>query len=153
MPNTIPARDQIDPKYAWNAESVFASVKAWEDEVKKILTDISSVTTYKSRLNESPAVLLEALDSIEDLKRRAEVTYMYAGFSYAVDTTNQQAAGMRGKAQDMYGKILAAISFLNPGIISMGKSKLDEWAQQEPKLALYSQYLVMMKIFQKDKFQ
>jgi len=140
MRNTIPARDQIDPKYTWNTESVFASVKEWEDEVQKIIIDISSVTTYKGRLNENPAILLEALDAIEDLKRRAEVTYMYAGFSYAVDTTNQQAAGMREKAQSMYGKILAAISFLNPEVINMGKSKLDEWVQQEPKLAVYAQY-------------
>jgi len=140
MRNTIPARDQIDPKYTWNAESVFASVKEWEDEVQKIITDISPVTIYKGRLNENPAILLEALDAIEDLKHRAEVTYMYAGFSYAVDTTNQQAAGMREKAQSMYGKILAAISFLNPEVIGMGKSKLDEWVQQEPKLAVYAQY-------------
>ena len=140
MRNTIPARDQIDSKYTWNAESVFASVKEWEDEVQKIITDISSVTIYKGRLNENPAILLEALYAIEDLKRRAEVTYMYAGFSYAVDTTNQQAGGMREKAQSMYGKILAAISFLNPEVIGMGKSKLDEWVQQEPKLAVYAQY-------------
>ena len=140
MPNTIPARDQIDPKYTWNAKSVFDSVKDWEDEVQKIIADLSSVTTYKGRLKDNPATLLEALDAIEEIKRRAAVAYMYAGFSYAVDTTNQQAGGMRAKAQGMYGKILAAISFLNPEVLSIGKPKLEEWMEQESKLAVYAHY-------------
>lgn len=140
MSKTIPARNQVDPKYTWNAESVFPSIQGWEDEVQKILADISSVTAFKGRLKEGPATLLDTLRTIEKLRHRAETAFMYAGFSYAVDTTNQQAAGMRGKAQGMYGQILAAISFLNPEVLEIGKSKLEEWTQQEPKLATYSQY-------------
>ena len=57
--------------------------------------------------------------------------FMYAGFSYAVDTTNQHAAGMRGKAQGMYGQVLSAISFLQPEILAIGRERLDEWMSQE----------------------
>jgi len=137
---TTPARDQVDPKYTWNAESVFPSIKDWEAEVQKIIADIPSVTAFKGKLKESPATLLSALNAMDELKNRAETAYMYAGFSYAVDTTDQQAAGMRGKAQGMYGQILAAISFLNPEILEIGKSQLDEWMKQEPKLAAYAHY-------------
>jgi oligoendopeptidase F len=140
VPDTLPARNQIDPKFTWNAESVFPSIKDWEDEVQKILADIPSVTAFKGRLKEGPATLLDALHAIEGIKLRAEKAYMYASFSYSVDTTNQQAAGMRGKAQGMYGQILAAISFLSPETLAIGKSKLDEWMQQEPELAIYAQY-------------
>jgi len=137
---TIPARDKIDPSYTWNAESVFQSVKDWENEVQKIITDILSVTAFKGKLKESAETLFTALNAIDELKNRAETAFMYAGFSYAVDTTNQQAAGMRGKAQGMYGQVLAAISFLNPEILEIGKSQLDEWMGQEPKLASYAHY-------------
>ena len=140
MPTTIPTRDQVDPKYTWNAESVFPSVKDWEDEIQKIIADIPSVTAFKGKLKEGPGTLLSALSAIEELKDRAETAYMYAGFSYAVDTTNQKAAGMRSKAQGMYGQILAAVSFLNPEVLNIGKAKLDEWMQQKPELAVYSQY-------------
>ena len=140
MPTTIPTRDQVDPKYTWNAESVFPSVKDWEDEIQKIIADIPSVTAFKGKLKEGPGTLLSALSAIEGLKDRAETAYMYAGFSYAVDTTNQKAAGMRSKAQGMYGQILAAVSFLNPEVLDIGKAKLDEWTQQESELAVYSHY-------------
>jgi len=140
VPESIPARDQIDPKYTWNAESVFPSVNAWEDEIQKIVADIPSVTVFKGKLDENSSTLLAALTAIDQLKQRAETAYMYAGFSHAVDTTNQQAAGMRSKAQSMYGQILAAISFLNPEVLDLGKSKLNEWIEQESKLAGYAHY-------------
>jgi len=140
VPESIPARDQIDPKYTWNAESVFPSVNAWEDEIQKIVADIPSVTVFKGKLDENSSTLLAALTAIDQLKQRAETAYMYAGFSHAVDTTNQQAAGMRSKAQSMYGQILAAISFLNPEVLDLGKSKLNEWIVQESKLAGYAHY-------------
>jgi oligoendopeptidase F len=140
LPKTIPARDQVDLKYTWNAESVYPSVKDWEDEIQKIIAGIPTATAFKGKLKESPTVLLSALSAIEELKNRAETAYMYAGFSYAVDATNQQAVGMRSKAQGMYGKILAAVSFLNPEVLYIGKSKLEEWTQLEPKLAVYSHY-------------
>src|SRR5687768_10602895 len=103
MPNTVPPRNKIDRKTTWNAESVFPSVEAWEKEVNQILEDISIVKKYQGRLADDPAVLIEALEAAYKLISRAQTTFMYAGFSYAVDTTNQQAAGMRSKAQDMYG--------------------------------------------------
>ena len=46
MPKTIPARDQVDSKYTWNAESVFASTADWENEVQKILADIPVHSGY-----------------------------------------------------------------------------------------------------------
>ena len=81
--------------------------------------------------------MLEALKAAHDLISRAQIAFMYAGFSYAVDTTNQQAAGMRGKGQGMFGQVLSAVSFLQPEILGIGKDKLEEWMQQEPKLAIY----------------
>ena len=140
MPKTIPARDQVDSKYTWNAESVFASTADWENEVQKILADIENVTAFKGRLKESPRTLLTALEAADELMRRAAVAYMYAGFSFAVDTTNQKSAGMSSQGQSMDGKVRAALSFIQPEILEIGESELDQWMQQEPKLAVYAHY-------------
>jgi len=65
---------------------------------------------------------------------------MYAGFSYAVDTTDQHAAGMRGKAQGMYGEVLSAVSFLQPEILTIGREKFEAWMKESGKLATYQHY-------------
>jgi oligoendopeptidase F len=137
MANTVPLRSKLDKKFTWNAESVFPAIEAWEKEINQILEDISTVKAYQGRLAEDPSVLLDALTAYDKLVSRAQIALMYAGFSYAVDTTNQQAAGMNSKAQAMYGQVASGVSFLQPEILQIGKAKLDEWIERNEKLELY----------------
>ena len=140
MANKVLPRNKIDKKYTWNAESVFPSIKAWEKEAVKVIEDIAKVKQYQGRLSESSDILLEALRVSEELIMRAYKLYMYASFSYAVETTNQQAGGLLGKAQGIYyGQVASAVAYLQPEILAIGKDKLEEWMSQPSgeKLAVY----------------
>ena len=137
MASKVLPRNKIDNKFKWNTESVFPSDEAWEKEVEKIIQDVDKVKRYQGTLSQGPSVLLDTLNVVEDLLARAQIAFMYAGFSYNVDTTNQKAAGMFGKAQGMFGQVSSAVSFLNPEILAIGKEKLDQWMNESSKLASY----------------
>ena len=142
MLKKVPVRSKVDRKFTWNAESVFKSDKAWEKEVKQILLEIPKLKAYEGCLTQSPAILLEALTAANDLLLRAQTALMYAGFAYSVDTTNQQAAGQRGQAYDMNAKVLSAVAFLQPEILSIGLETLEQW-MREPAgkpLSIYRHY-------------
>jgi oligoendopeptidase F len=132
MATSIPPRSKVNKKYTWNSESVFKSTKEWEKEVQNILNDLPNIKKYEGRLGEGPETLVQALDSVEDLMKRLMHVLMYAGFSYNVDTTNQSAAAMFGKAQGVYGQVAGTIAFINPELLQIGKAKLDEWMSQNP---------------------
>lgn len=140
MANKVLPRNKMDKKFTWNAESVFPAVEVWEKELKQIIEDTAKVKQYQGRLTESPSVLLDVLNELVALVSRAQTSFVYAGFSYAVDTTDQQAAGMRSKAQDMFGQVSSAISFIQPEILQIGKSKLDQWVSESAKLEVYKHY-------------
>jgi len=137
MPTKVPLRGKLDKKYTWNAESVFPSDAAWENEMNQILEDILTVKQFQGRLVEDPNVLREALKAVNELISCVQKAFMYAGFSYAVDTTNQHAAGMRSKAQGVYGQVLSAIAFMQPEILALGRDRLEEWMNQSEELAMY----------------
>ena len=141
MPKAIPPRSKVNPKYTWNAESVFSSDAAWEKEVDKIIADIPQVKNFQGRLGESAAVLLEAFKAYESLTARMSVANMYASFSNAVDTTDQKAAGMRDRAGGMFGQVASAVSFFQPELLEVGKARLDEFIQQDEKLSTYRHYI------------
>ncbi|HNS60715.1 MAG TPA: oligoendopeptidase F [Anaerolineales bacterium] len=138
MANTIPLRSKINKKFTWNAESVFKSAKEWEAEVSAILAELPNVKKFEGRLSESADVLLEGMRAVEALANRTYKIFMYAGFSYSVDTTNQKSAALFGKAQGVAGQVSGALSFVNPELIAMGKTKLDEWMKGNDKLAVYA---------------
>jgi oligoendopeptidase F len=137
---TIPLRSEIDPKYKWNAESVFATPEAWDAEVQAILAAVPEVRKFQGNLTD-PATLAEAFKAVEDLTARTMRVFVYANFSAAVDTTDQQAAGMVGKAQGMMGQAAAATAFMEPELIALGEETLRRWVADEPRLAIYNHYV------------
>jgi oligoendopeptidase F len=139
MANTIPPRNKIEKKYTWNAESVFKSQKEWEAEVKNILNEIPSIKKYEGKLSQDEETLIDALKATEALMKRVMQVFMYAAFSYSVDTTNQKSAAMYSKAQGMYGQVAGAVSFINPELLQIGKPKLEEWMQRNGILEVYRQ--------------
>ena len=140
MSKTVPARSKIDQKYTWNAESVFPSSEAWEQEIKQIIEDIPVIKKYQGRLAESPSVLIEALEAVFQLISHVQKVFMYARFSAAVDSTNQHAVGMRDKAQGVFGQVISAVAFMQPELLEIGKDKLGEWMSQSEKLAVYRHF-------------
>ena len=117
----IPPRNKVPKRNTWNAESVFATEAAWAGELESVLADLARVRTYRGKLGDGASGLLEALNARDELSVRAQRVYMYASFMHAVDTTNQKAAGMQGRATSMEGQVAAALSFFAPELISVGQ--------------------------------
>lgn len=138
---SLPTRSEVDPKYTWNAESLFANPEAWDAELAAILADVPSVKTFQGRLHEGPDVLADALTAVENLMVRGYRIYVYAGFSYAVDTTDQSAAAMQAKAQGMFGQVAAATSFITPEVITLGEETVMGWVKSAPRLTKYEHYV------------
>jgi oligoendopeptidase F len=140
MAKTVPHRSAIQKKYRWNAERLFASPKAWDTELKAILDAIPNVESLKDTLGAAPAALADGLSLVEDLAARAYRILVYAGFSFSVDTTDQKAAAMNDRAQGAFARVSAAVSFVDPKLISIGSRTLDTWVAREPRLARYRHY-------------
>ena len=137
MANKVLPRNKMNKRYTWNAESVYSSNKAWEKEVKLIIADLPTIKKFQGKLKDSPAVLLRAMKAYEALISRAQTAAMYAVILYSVDTTNQQSAGMRSKAMGMYGQVASAVSFVQPEILAIGKSKINKWIRENKNLKMY----------------
>lgn len=138
--NKIPARMDVAIEHTWNAESVFPSTAAWEAEIKVIQAKLHAFNEFQGHLQDSPTTLADILLARDELTRRAEVAMMYAYISYAVDTTDQVAVEVNGKAQGMFAQVRAKVSFVEPEVLEIGQETIQEWTQSEPRLEIYRQY-------------
>ncbi len=138
---TIPPHSDIDPKYTWNAPSVFPSAEAWDAEYASVAQDLAGLKAYQGHLAEGPGVLAEAVAAVEKLMQRVYKLYTYAGMAYAVNTVDQAAAKRNGRAQGLFGQVLAAMSFLDPELLALGAETLQRWIATEPRLAYIGHYV------------
>jgi len=141
MPDkTTPTRQEIAPAHTWNAESVFPNQEAWEAELEAIQAELPGFARLKGKLKEGSEALAEVLQARDELLRRADVAYMYANMTHAVETTDQEAAEMSGKAGGIYGQVRAAISFVEPELLEVGLDTVQKWLLAEPGLVIYTHY-------------
>jgi len=137
----VPPRSEIDPKYTWNAPSVFESDEDWEAAFQKILENLPELEMYKGHLQDEPSNLVEAFKAIEDIILMAGKLFVYAGMSHAVEATDQEAAGRYNKVHGMQAKVLASIAFLDPELLVIGEEKIRQWLEEEPRLSVYRHYI------------
>jgi oligoendopeptidase F len=140
MTNSIPARSAIAREHTWNAESVFASVEAWEAELKSVLAAIPAVRRHEGTLSGGAPVVAEAMEAANALRRRADTVGMYATMHYFTDTANGAAAERRGQALGAVAQVYAATAFIVPELIAIGEATLTEWMKAEPRLTEYGHY-------------
>lgn len=138
---TIPARGDLDPRFTWNAASVFDSDAAWDAEYASVLRDLPALRMFEGRLAEGPATLAEALQASQTLLRRVGKLNAYAGMDSAVDTTNQPAGERNSRANSLYGQALAAVAFIEPELLAIGQERVEAWLREAPDLAIYGHYL------------
>ena len=137
----IRARNDIPTEFTWNAESVYESTEAWQIEADAVSAALSSLGDHQALLKVGSAELLAALRVIHGLVQRAVKLIVYAAMAHEVDTTDQSAAEMWGKAQSVMGQTMAAAAFLDPELIAIGEGTLREWMAAEPGLELYDHYM------------
>ncbi len=138
---TIPAHSEIDPRFTWNEPSVFATPADWEAEYRDTAAALGDLKQYAGRLAEGPAVLAAAMAALQAAIARVFKLYTYAGMSYAVDTTDQEAAKRNGRAMGLFGQAMAAIAFVDPELLGIGEAQLHAWVAAEPALAYLGQYV------------
>lgn len=139
MPTPLP-RSKVKKNQTWNAESVFASPKAFDAEVKSLVESLADAKKYQGHLGDSVDTFLEAMDIIEKISKRAAKVQAYATMSSAVDTADQQGAANNGKATSALAQVGAATAFVDPELLSMGEAKLRQWLKDDPRMKLYEHY-------------
>ncbi|MGH3078589.1 MAG: oligoendopeptidase F [Gaiellaceae bacterium] len=142
MPDiATPPRSAVPLDRTWDAASVFPTVEDWEAEADALAEDLSELEAFAGRLAEGPSATLEALEARDELIRRLGRVLAYCGMDYSVETTDQEAVARLGRGQALLGRVAAAISFLEPELLALGRDRLLEWSGADAGFDPYAHYL------------
>ena len=137
---SVPPRAQIPEKYKWNAASLFLTPADWQAEFENVASMLEPLSTYQGRLGESPELLLEAIQLVEDCLKRLGWVLAYVYLDYHVDTSDQAAARRYAQAVGLNGRVQAEVAFLQPELLELGFVRLENWLATEPRLQTYRHY-------------
>jgi oligoendopeptidase F len=134
-------RTQIPEQYKWDLTEIYPSDEAWRTAKQDLVARIPGLESYKGKLGESAAELLEALDTLHDLEKQLSRLYVYAGMSADQDTRVTSYQAMKQEIQQAASSFAAQSAFFEPEILRLDRSRIDGFLAELPKLEVYEHYL------------
>lgn len=137
----IKKRSDIDEKYKWKLEDIYASEEDWEKEFDITKNLIKDVEAKKGTLYNSAKDLLNTLKLGDEIEVKADQLYVYAKMRRDEDNANNKYQVLFDRAESLAIQVNSALSFIVPEIISIPEEKLTAYLNENSDLAIYQHYI------------
>ena len=137
MSGELKKREEMDPKYQWRLEDVFADDALFEKELNDLTGEIGGLKRFEGRVAEDPKAAIRAWWA---LMKRVETAYSYAMMRHDEDGSNGKYTAYLGRVQALAAGFDAAGAFLTPELLKMPEDALRA-LQDDPDFTDYSAYL------------
>lgn len=140
MSKELKTRAEIDDKYKWNLNDIYADDQSFETELERVLKEVKNIDDLKENFTESAENLLAALNKIIKIEEQTSKLYAYAHMKYDQNTQNEKYQNYKNKAMMCYNKLSNSTAFMVPAIIQLGEEKLNEFKKAEAELEFYNHF-------------
>ncbi len=133
----VKTRDQIDKKYKWNIEDMYASDELWEKDYAEALKAAEAYGRFEGTLANGAGALLEALAVKDEVWQKIERVYVYARQRRDEDNRVTKYQAMCDRTHALIAKASAAMSFFTPELLSIPEETVLGFIDSEPGLGIY----------------
>ena len=138
---TLTKRSDVPKDYTWDLESIFLTQDDWEQVFQSLVRRLPELEALQGMLASSGQSLLRVLQQRDEVFEQLETLFVYAAMRRDEDTTNSKYQAMFDRAMQLLVRISTALSFIEPEILAIPQSTLDEYVRDTPGLQLYRQQL------------
>ena len=124
----IPTRDQIAIEDTWDLSGIYSNIAAWEEDIARIPSLLSTATAHRGSLGESPERLRQALDDIMALRQTLERIRVYATLRKDENTADQEALTRYERAVALGIEVAEAMTFVEPELLALPADRFDALA-------------------------
>ena len=139
--NALPARDEIDVKYKWKLEEIYASDSDWENDFKKVRQLSGEIGAYKGKLTGDKNMLVECLKLSDDMCALNDKLFVYARMRRDENNSVSKYQALTDRALSLSTEVYASVSFIVPEVISIDEAQLRKSIDEVEGLSLYRQYI------------
>src|SRR6266705_5339781 len=138
---TLKKREEIPVEFTWNLESIFPTNDDWERDYQALQQRLPGLEALAGTLARRGQALLSVLQKRDEIYEKLEHLYVYASMRKDEDTTSSTYQGMADRAVQLYVRTATVSSFIEPEILALPQTTLDQFVKETPGLELYGQQL------------
>ena len=134
-------RSKVADRYKWDLAPLYASEAEWRAAREKLESELPSIGQHKGTLASSAQHLYSALDHLTRITKDLYRLYVYASLQSDIDTRVAANQALQQEMSQLATRLSAEAAFVEPEILKMDRAKINAFIAQEPRLAIYRQYL------------
>ncbi len=143
MPEAKPIlkRNEIDDKYKWKLEHMFATDDEWEKTYDEMSKKIDTISKYEGTLALSAKNLLNCLKENDEICLVLDRMYVYSNMRLHQDSTNAFYQSQSNRAEMLVVNYMGKTAFITPEIVSIPEETLKKFMAEEDGLKIYDHFL------------
>lgn len=135
------SRNEVPIEFTWDLSELFASIEAWEAELKALPELAIHLQQYKGILQNGASHLADCLEAQEVLLERTVRMATYARLRFTEDTSNPLNQANSTRSGDVTSGIGSALSFIRSEILALPEGTIERYIQEEPRLEPFRKVL------------
>jgi oligoendopeptidase F len=129
---------EADPRHIWDLTELYPDIESWNRARIATIDRARLIEDRKGSLGESAAFLYETLSLISDTYRQAGRVSAYASLKFDEDMRIDESQERSQLADAMYARLSEATSWFEPELISVGRSRIEDFIESDARLAPYA---------------
>jgi oligoendopeptidase F len=138
--SSVPERSEIDPEEKWDLTSIYTSDDDWEAAYEAAVGSVEELAAHEGDFEDGQQ-LLSALELRDSVMREVDKVSTYASLRQSEDTREETYQAYAARAQTLSSDASSAASFLDPGILGLGRDRVEEMVANTDGLERYEHYL------------
>lgn len=120
---------------SWDVDLVYPDASAWNAERERIELALQKIASSRTEPIRRAEDLADVMALVSEARGRAGHMAQIGLLQSLVDTTSLTARERRDQGAALETDVERAVSFLEPTVLSIERTKLARWLRQSPKLA------------------
>jgi oligoendopeptidase F len=141
QPKGLPKRADIDAKYKWKTEDMYADPAAWEKEYIFLADNLKRFDRYKGHLGESADMLASCLKLHDSLQLIADNLGVWSSLKLDEDNRDNPAQERSDRISSLRSQFGGATAFIEPEILALSPETIASFVKSSPDVAAYQFYL------------
>lgn len=137
MESTILKRSEVDSAYTWATEDLYESDAAWEKDFETTKELIEKMNEFRGKLCDSSDMLVEFLESLDEIVLKLDSIGNYAQRKTHEDTKNTVYQDLAGRLTILYIGFGEIYAFAKTELMKLTDSDIEKFYNDNNKLLEY----------------
>lgn len=127
-------RSEVKKEDTWDVESIYKSLKIWQQDYEKCRKEISYLEGQKDSFLKDAKHFKDFILLSDKVERQLEKIYVYANLKSNEDMANTRYQELLGKGLNLYQEYSEKTNFVVPLILKEDKKKIKSFIESEEEL-------------------